>query len=328
MQVLAKNFLCVADEVWALDHADTPGAKFWKEFVKKASGSISFGATTKQGVYAMTPDGEFLGGHFARHTKADTMALLKDALKKWSEIAAKKGLKSKPIPPRAPNRTWGAEGLARSAGGDAGQKGALILQVVSRDLPFKGERYPGPAEYKKAYNQTWIDLTQDEMLSLLPKGGAKSAVPDALFRKIAKETLVDDVRGQTEPWTDASIRKAALTAEAVSNRDGGVTVRFEGEFAADDGKHGYDARLYGRAIFDSRANRFRLFELVSAGMRKGGTAVNFRFNEPPSPLGIAFIIEDQYEKAVDKPATGLGLGLGAPPPPEEKKPAEPKAGGP
>lgn len=290
MQALAKNFLCVGDEIWFLDNTDTPGARLWKTFVKNAAGKIEFGGSTKQGVYAMTPDGEFLAGHFARHEKGDTIQLMKDALKRWGE---KNPGKPKPIPPKAANRTWGPEGLAANAGGDAGAKAATILQVVVRDLPFKGERQPGPAAYKGAFNQTWLDLTAQETQDLLPKGGARTVVPDALFRKLAKDSLLDFVRGQTESWGDGAIKKAQLVVEPAP---GGL--RYTGEFQADDGRRGFDAKLHGKAVWDG--TRFRRFELLAVGTRRGSTAVNFRFQEPPSPLGVAFFIEDQYDKPVEK----------------------------
>lgn len=307
MQALAKNFLCVADEVWTLDHTDTPGARFFKEFVGSSGGALSWGPTTKQGVYVMTPEGEYLGGHVARHDKPSTVALLKSALQNWNDLVAKKSIKSKPIPARNTNRTWGAEGLVANAGGDAGRKSALILEVFVRDLPYKGERHPGPPEYKNWYNQTWMDFTTEEVQSLLPKAGGKTPVPDAIVRKIAKEALLDFVRGQTGAWTDAQVRKASLTVEPAPGKDGLAVVRYQGEFELGDAGRGFDGKLYGTAAYDARTGRFARFELAAAGMRHGKTE-NFRGNEPPSPLGVAFVIEGQYEKAAAPASTGLGLG--------------------
>lgn len=295
VQALAKNFLCVGDEVWFLDNSDTPGSRLWKTFVKSAAGKVDFGGTTKQGVYAMTPDGEFLAGHFARHEKGDTLKLLRDAWKRWNEIAAKNNWKAQPIPPKPANRTWGPDGLARNAGGGAGAKAALILQVVVRDLPFKGERQPGPAAYKGAFNQTWLDLTAGEVQDLLPKGGARTAVPEALFRRLARDSLLDFVRGQTEPWPDAAIKTAKLFVEPAP---GGL--RYTGEFKAEEGGRGFDAKLHGKAVWDPGASRFRMFELLAVGTRRGSTRLNFRFQEPPSPLGVALFIEDQYDKPAPK----------------------------
>jgi hypothetical protein len=317
VQALAKNFLCVADEVWTLDHLDTPGAKFFREFVANSAGAIAWGPTTKQGVYVMTPDAELLGGHFARHDKASTLSLLKDSLKKWNDQVAKKGLKPKPIPARNIARTWGAEGLVANAGGDAGKKSALILEVFVRDLPYKGERHPGPDPYRNWVNQTWMDFTAEELHGLVPKAGGKTPVPDALVRKFAREGLFDFVRGQSGGWADAGIRKLTLWAEPAGARDGALVVRYQGEFEFGDAARGFDGKLYGTAQVDPRSGRFKTFELVAAGMRRGKTE-NFRGDAPPSPLGIAFVIEGQYEKAGAPSGQGLGLGTKS----EDGKPEE------
>jgi hypothetical protein len=295
VQALARNFLCVADEVWTLDHTDAPGSKFFKEYTAKASFELRWGATTKQGVYVMTPEGGYLSGHFGRHDKATTLATLRKGLQKWNETVATKGLKPKPVPPRPANRTWDTEGVALNAGGDAGSKSALILQVTIRDLPYRGEAHPGPAEYRNWYNQTWVDFTEQEMASLLPKGSGKTPVPDAIFKKVAKEALLDFVRGQTPPWSDGAVKKASLTVEPIPGKEGTLTVRYQGEFDLSEGGRSFDGKLHGKAVFDVRANRFRSFELVAAGMRRGKTEY-FRGDAPASPLGLAFIIENQYDK--------------------------------
>ncbi len=307
VQALAKNFLCVADEVWSLDHLDTPAARFFKEFVASAGGAIPFGSTTKQGVYVMTPDAKFLGGHFARHGKAETVTLLKDALKKWNDIVAKENLTPKPIPARNTARTWGAEGLVATAGGDAGKKTGLILEIFVRDLPYKGERHPGPPEYRGWVNQTWMDFTTDEVQYLLPKGGGKTPVPEQpILRKLAREALFDFVRGQSGGWSEAATRKLTLTVEPAGSKDGAVVLRFHGEFEFGDDSRGFEGKLYGTAQFEPRTSHFRMFELAAAGMRRGKTE-NFRGDAPPSPLGIAFVIEGQYENSSSAPKKGLGL---------------------
>src|SRR6185295_8421138 len=151
------------------------------------------------------------------------------------------------------------------------------------------------------------DFTPDEVQALLPKAGGKTPVSDPVVRKIAKEALLDFVRGQSGAWTDAQIRKAAMTVEPAPGKEGLVSVRYQGEFDLGDAGRGFDGKLYGTASYDARSGRFVKFELAAAGMRKGKTE-NFRGNEPPSPLGVAFVIEGQYEKAGAPASTGLGLG--------------------
>ena len=317
---LSREFVCCADEVWQLDHFDDPGSKFFREFFKTVPASVWTGGpeVTKQGTYIMTPEGDYLGGHFGRCSRESTAALMKEALKKWNERVAQKGLKPKPVPARNGARTWDDSGVAAKAGGKLGEKAALILQVNSRDLPGSTVN----KEYAYAWNQTWLELSADEARGFLPKDGTKGSVPEPLLRKLARDSLVDNVRGQTDGWSDEQMKTLALTTETLSVKGILVTVRLSGGFTLDGGARGYEGRLHGQAVFDTAANVFRRFELSACGTRRGGTRFNFRFQEGPSPLGICFTIEGQYdpppplEAAAAKPAQAP-----APPHPRKEPPA-------
>jgi hypothetical protein len=294
VQKLASNFLCVADEVWSLEHSGDASSKFFMEYGKKVPPD-QWPAGTKQGVYCMTPEGDNLAAHFARHNREQTIALLKAALQKWDAIVAQRGLQPQPIPKRS-NGLWNQEGVARRAGGTGGSRPGLVLQVNSRDLPREDGEFAGPPEYRKAWNQQWLEFSPEDAAGFLPRGAAATVVPEALFRRMARETLIDNVRGQAATWTEAGIKKAALVTQEISSTPETQVMRFEGEFAAEEGGRTYAGKLYGRATYDRKANRFVLFELVSAGVRSGGTgSANFRMaGEGPTALGVSFIIEGQY----------------------------------
>jgi hypothetical protein len=290
----------VADEVWCLENLDGPGPKFFQDFGKKVPPAQWSSGATKQGVYSMTPDGEVLGAHFGRHDKERTIALLTEALKKWNETTVGKGLQPQPIPRRAKS-LW-ADGVPVRAGGIAGANAALILQVNSRDLPRADGKFAGPGEYRTAWNQNWLDFTAEEVAGFLPKGGVRTEVPAALFRRIARDMLVDNVRGQTGSWPDSAIRKAVLTSEPVSTQGDLLTLRLEGEFRGQEESRSYECKLHGKAIYNTRTKKFTLFELVAAGVRTGGVGyANFRTSgEGASALGISFIIEGQYDPSEAK----------------------------
>lgn len=295
--------MCSADEVWQLDHLDDEGSKFFREFFKKVPTAVWTGGreTTKQGTYIMTSEGDFLAGHFGRCNEAQTLALMKAALKKWNEIVAQRGLKPKPVPARNGAKTWDLGGVAAKAGGKLGEQAALILQVNSRDLPGSTVN----KEYAYAWNQTWLELNADEARSFLPKDGGKGSVPESVLRKLARDSLVDNVRGQTDRWSDEQIKKLSLSTETVSVKGPLVTLRMAGEFDLDAGARGYTGKLHGQAVFDTAANMFRRFELSACGMRRGATRFNFRFQEGPSPLGLCFTIEGQYDQPLPaEAATG------------------------
>lgn len=297
VQKLASKFLCVADEVWGLEHLDGAGPKFFQDFGKRVPLDKWFTAGTKQGVYAMAPDGEYLGAHPARHNKEQTVELLTRSLERWEQIVKEKGLHPQPIP-RLAKRLWEGEGVASRAGGSLGAGAALILQVNSRDLP-RADKFTGPLEYRKAWNQHWLDFTAQDVAGFLPKNGAKTEVPSALFRRLAREALIDNVRGQAGSWPEASIQKATLTTEPVSTQGDAMTIRFEGVFRAVEPSKSYDGKLYGRAVYDTRKKVFTLFELAAAGVRTGGTGqANFRtVGEGDTALGVSFILEGQYAES-------------------------------
>lgn len=297
VQKLASKFLCVADEVWGLEHLDTPGPRFFQAFGKKVPPAQWPNGSTKQGIYAMTAEGDYLGAHFARHSKDETLVLLTNALQKWEEISKERGLTPQPIPRRG-KHTWDGGGVAARAGGGAGKDAALILQVNSRDLPRADGKFAGPLEYRTAWNQNWLDFKAEEMAAFLPKSGARAEVPPAVFHKLAREALIDNVRGQTGTWPESSIQKAVFHSEPISTAGDLQTVRFDGAFRAADADRSFDGKLYGKAVYNTRLGRFTHFELVAAGVRTGGTGhANFRtVGEGASALGVSFILEGQYEE--------------------------------
>ena len=296
VQKLASQFLCVADEVWGLEHLDGPGPRFFQAYGKKVPVEEWWIAGTKQGEYAMTPDGEYLAAHPGRHNKQQTIALLTRALENWGKVVKEKGLSPKPIPKR-PKRLWEGEGVTARAGGSIGAGAALILQVNSRDLPRADGKFAGPGEYRTAWNQNWLDFNAQDAAGFLPKNGVRTEVPPALFRRMAREALIDNVRGQTGSWPETAIKKALLTAEPVSTQGDALTLRLDGEFRAEESSRSYDGKLHGQAVYDVRLRRFTRFELVAVGVRTGGTGqANFRtVGEGASALGVSFVIDGQDE---------------------------------
>ena len=93
-----------------------------------------------------------------------------------------------------------------------------------------------------------------------------------------------------------------LASEPVSTQGDLLTLRLLGEFRAEEPGRTFDGKLHGKAVYDTRLKRFTLFELVSAGVRTGGTGgANFRtVGEGASALGVCFILEGQYD-AAEKP---------------------------
>jgi hypothetical protein len=90
-----------------------------------------------------------------------------------------------------------------------------------------------------------------------------------------------------------------MTCEVVKMEDDLVTARLQGETHTAEGAHGcgYDARVLGRARYDSKQQKIVSFELVVVGSRTG--AVTHSGRGPwggmpedigPAPMGIVAVL--------------------------------------
>jgi hypothetical protein len=249
---------------------------------------------TKQGIYCIGPDAEYLGARFASPPAADVRAMLAEALRRWDAIKAEKGYTPEPLP-KVPTRFC-----------DPNAPG-LMLQVNSRDLPRSdgttvGKRYKDvpdggrawPDFTKWAWNQNWLSFTQEQAEAIVPARGGKQTLPATIVSKLARESLIDNVRGQCPPWREEHIRRATLASEWTGESGGLVTMRLSGDASLGDGSRSYDCTLYGTAIWDSGKRRFTRFELVAIGTRRGAWIFNQRERDPgPALMGVSFVIEGQ-----------------------------------
>ena len=317
----------MADEVWFLQNGQGPGGKLFLEFGKQVPAAEwhTDGTGTKQGVYALTADGSYLGAKFVGTNKDDVLKLLRGALEKWNGIVREKNLKPKPIPQRDSKVAFPPRDPAKVTNGMPTDPW-LLLQVNQRDLPRPGEGAT-PVHFEAkfarewwknwtqwAWNQNWAALTKDEALALVPRNGPKVEVPEKVVHKLTREYLVDNVRGQRPGWSQKGIQKALLSSEVLKSSGDLATLRLEGAFKAEEDGAGYDCKLYGQAVFSLSQQKFVRFELVATGMRWGTGTFNFRKDDAaPAPMGVSFIIENQY----DKPLPALKAAT-APAKPEEK----------
>jgi hypothetical protein len=301
VQKLAAHFLPATAEVWTLATGTGPAS----EFFHKAGGPTAGGAA--HGLYLFTPDGEGLGFQFLARPKEAVVALLTGALQKWSGIAARKGYKPKPVPLLTSKETWPEQAA----------KSGLFLVVHARDLPRGNTLHPGKDDLERSmWNHAFLDFTEKEAQGFVPSAGSKTAVPDAVLKKLVRRHLGDFSHGNNGGYNpEVAFKKGSLTAETVSVQDPLITVRLHGEITLEQGCEGYDPKIHGqqlailgdhridqpglfgfqgtfhgKAVFDARRKKFVVFELVAAGTRKG---LRGKDDYLPAPLGFAFSIEGQ-----------------------------------
>lgn len=292
---LSKEFVTVADEVYMLYPEDPgnlnrvkdrPEHRFFKKFGEAMPPGAWNHPGTKQGIYMIGPEAEYLEGRFAASGEAsDIRDRLKRALDRWETLRKEKGYANKPIPAKP----W-------SPPPDV--EGELILRVNLRDLP----RGPGDESGKRrhelpatgmwrdfvkwAWNENWFAVPKAS--AFVPKGEGEEEVDSAVVRSMAREVLVDNVRGQTQGWRDDEVEVATLRMEKLDSR----RIEYNGKVSMKAGQRSYAATIYGQGVWNGKA--FESLDLVVLGMRQGRGSFNQRENDlGPAPMGITLSLRRQ-----------------------------------
>ncbi|GMV88837.1 MAG: hypothetical protein AMXMBFR81_17680 [Chthonomonas sp.] len=282
---LSKHFVTVADEVYMLypedPHnlarvANNPDHQFFKKYGEAMPRGAWNHPGTKQGIYMMGPNAEYLEGKFAASDNAgDIRARIERALERWETLRREKNYANQPVP-EVPFRL------------PPGIEGELVFRVNLRDLPRgegdrSGARFDGVYNHfsefvRWAWNENWVGV--GTAADFVPLGRGVEAVPEATVRHIAREVLVDNVRGQAPTWEAEDVKEAVLTKQ----RKGDV-IEYRGRVRMDDGSRKYEAAIYGQGVWDGKA--FRSLDLVAVGPRSGMARFNQRANDlGPAPMGV------------------------------------------
>jgi hypothetical protein len=293
------NFIPVADEVHRLQRGSDPECRLFQKIAEQGHyAGRTIPSSTRQGTYAATPSGVLLASVNSNDPERIT-ELLERAVAKWKTLSREERLLPESPQSSTPEVRRDEHLYPRDG---------LVLKVNSRDLP---REEPAAGWRANAWNQDFAWFKREEARQFLPEridAGRKWEVPAVLIRRIARCSLVDNVRGQTWPFDEKDVERARLTAEVVSVERDIISLRLEGETrTAAEGtwsvrgyrdmnnptpqKRGFEMRLLGNAKYDLRKARFTAFEMVALGTRWGGTQYNGRGNDlDPAPIGIAFTL--------------------------------------
>jgi hypothetical protein len=296
LQELARQFVPVAEEVHFLYPEDPAGMQrvagdpmhqLFRRYGESMPPADWRAVGTKQGIYLMGPEGEYLEGlATASGDPADLRRRFERALARWQTLRKERGYANKPVP---------QAGTVVPAAFDAAP---LLLRVSIRDLAGADcdttPRWrPGAfddgnwAEFTRwAWNQNWHAVQTPAVLA--PKSAAEEVAEPAWFRRFCCEVFVDNVRGQAPAFADEHVRKAELRMRRGATRQGLVEVAYTGEVELDDGEHRMALRLHGSGAFAAVDGRCERLLLVALGERRGTYAANQRSaGASPSWLGFA-----------------------------------------
>ncbi|MFQ3587571.1 MAG: hypothetical protein SNJ74_11880 [Fimbriimonadaceae bacterium] len=251
--------------------------------------------STRQGTYALAPNGTFLGS-VNTNDPAAMARMLRTALARWEVLRPEERRRADdPASVRGdiqrPERFFPEDGL--------------VLRVFSRDLPREGVT---PDWRGRSWNQDFAWFRRSEVARMVPESrepGQKRRVPDDIWVRFVRLNIVDNVRGQTGPYAPREVKRAELTTEVLDRRGSIVRLRLTGSARVEaEGRwpirgfadrqdpspqrRGIDLEFFGEAEFDETGGRFVRFDLVGQGTRWGATQYNGRYDDPgPAPIGFA-----------------------------------------
>ena len=141
VQKLAKEFVCCTEEVdilfprneWLINHLkDDPAVRLFRDIYGKQAPRQHWDPNpqkTKQGVYAMMPDGTYLSGRFVGARPEQVLDMMKEASAKFDQLVRQRNLKPKEVPQHEALSTW-----KKKKHDELG----LHIQLHHRDLPGDG----------------------------------------------------------------------------------------------------------------------------------------------------------------------------------------------
>ena len=292
---MSREFVTVADEAYMLYPEGagqlkmvqgTPAHKFFKRYGEAMpDGDWNHGGT-KQGLYMIGPDGEYLEGKSAASGVSDDIKKrMERALKRWRGLRRQKNYANTPVPKVVTTLPPHVDGKD------------FVLCVHSRDLPRgkgdQGRRFDPDVDLKVrwsdfrkwAWNVNWLAV--DKWRVLVPASKQRENVDAAFVTQLAREMLIDNVRGQAGVWSETAVKNAKLTMLGVRSH-GSTKVMYRGEVELDDGLRSMKLKLLGDAVYDHDQGRFRELRIVALGLRQGSQRVSQREDDSgPAPIGFA-----------------------------------------
>ncbi|MGH2561429.1 MAG: hypothetical protein ACRDJH_20380 [Thermomicrobiales bacterium] len=291
IRLASEHFVPVAENSSALERQQDDKGEFFRHVAEQGHyGGRTYPTRTRQGSYAFSADGRFLGAINSRDPEAKA-GMMRTALARWSDGDGG----------AAPSPVQLADSEVES---DGYPDDGLILMVAARDLPRAVDTRPDDWR-RVAWNLDYAWFTRDEATALVParvEVVGRRAAPASVCRRLGRFHLRDFVRGEPFAWPVAAIRHAELWSEVAAVDGAEIRLRLRGAIRLEHEAHwirpedgeerrypsGYDAALNGEATWDTERGAFTTFDLLAAGPRWGANQYNNRDDDlGPAPLGIA-----------------------------------------
>ena len=276
-----------------MQRSKDPDALIFQEMANQ--GHYRGEGATRQGIYVISSSGKLLSS--INSLNADkVLETIKDGLEKWYDL---------PSSERYLSNNLGLKTIHRWENSYPEQ--GLVLTSVNADL----FTYPPKnADRSDRWNMDYVWFNQSEARHWLPDDSQKGDVyelPEKLANRLICFHLVDNVRGQTLPFSPQEIKKSGWKIEVLERHLSNVRIKIRGQSkAVSKGAwllgendwapdylldHGMDTEILGSASYNLEQKKFTKFELVAIGKRYGKTEFNGRKNSPDSSyIGFFFSI--------------------------------------
>lgn len=295
VQKLAREFVCTTEEVdilfprnkWLINHLkDDPAVRLFRDIYGRQAPRQHWDPNpvkTKQGVYAMMPDGTYLGGRFVGARPDRVLEMMREAHIRWKKLAKERKLNPKPVPQTEALADWKKQKQSELG---------LHVQLHYRDLPRNGTRHTKHGrKVGEHHNTTWLELSKEEAAALVPDNSDWKEIPNKVREKIFCKAFKDIVYGQSPDWKPADVRSGSIKVRRGKATRSGTVIELVGKFDLQDRTHRFSGDLLGKLLYSPQQKRISRMEAVATGTRSGGTTFNFRNgDESPAPLGVSLIV--------------------------------------
>ena len=291
IRMATEDFVPVTADDWYQRRRQDAEGEFFRKMASQGPRKGE-GGGTRQGIYALTADGELLSFKNAGQNPEVTRDELKRALARFKRL---------PESRRAPKAV---------EVGDAGKTDprytrtpppdGLIVRVHTRILDKVGDEFcKGACKTTggDAAARDFLWLTQGEVRSLAPAKtdpGFTYDMPKAIADRIVRFHLVDNTRGEPPFWARQQVRRAklSLTVENVTpdgielRLDGGALLATDADLSKAD--RGYEVRLRGELRYLPKKQTLDRFDVAAVGEHWGEGTFTRGARPGRSILGVAF----------------------------------------
>lgn len=271
VSILKTDFVPVAiDQAYQRRQQDTEG-DFYRSIVQQ-SPRKDFGDGTTQGLYAVAPDGTFLG--FSNHRDPQRIRAMLDA--------ALDGFQPGDAEPIKAARTDARFHPELPEGG-------LVLRVRGKVLGgYEATDDVWQKIFQSAVSRDNLWLTGAEHRELI-----QGMVPDRVKSRIARYHLVDGTRGEPPMWRAEDVRSMRLEIEPVAGDSRSRSIVGDFQLESRDGSRGFTGAI--RGILEHDGQHVTRCDFVAKGEFRGDGP--FTRNGPTGrfPFAVSFELADQSD---------------------------------